>query len=697
PIFLSVGYSTCYWCHVMERESFSDPEVAELMNRHFVNVKLDREERPELDEIYMAATQLLTHQGGWPNSVFLTPKLEPYFAGTYFPPADRHGLPGFRTVIDSMAQAWRDRRSDVEEQAAELAQAMRRYLEERGAPASAPPPAAVAAGSLASLEKRFDARWGGFGDAPKFPSPGNLLLLEELVDELPSAGRMLRTTLDQMARGGICDQLGGGFHRYATDGEWKIPHFEKMLYDNGLLLELYAREHARRGDPESARVVRETVEFLSREMTAPEGGLWSAIDAETHGHEGAYYVWTLDELTAVLGAEDAGFLATIFGFDRAPFFEGDSYVLHLPLPLDEHASRRRMGREDLLGQIAPLRARLLAAREERDRPLVDDKVLADWNGMAIAGLAAAGKALGDEEIVARAADVAEFVLGHLRADTLLHSWRGGEAKIPAFLADYAYLIRGLLALDEAVDGDRWVTVAGELADEMIERLADPRGGFFVAAEEPDVLFRSKEIFDGAVPSANAVAILDLLELARRTAEPRYWERAEAALQAFASVAEQQPDAARVLCLAVRRYHRLAEAAGKPVAAGSSPAASPLEDEARKAVTVKLSVEDADEGWCRFTLALEIAPGWHLYAPGEGAAEVLPTEVTGRGVGLRDLVYPEGRELDVEGETARVYEDRAEILGKVREKSGGEPALVLTYQACDDHRCLPPVSVEITWK
>ncbi len=693
PIFLSVGYSTCYWCHVMERESFSDAEVAELMNRHFVNIKLDREERPELDEIYMAATQLLTHQGGWPNSVFLTPSLEPFFAGTYFPPQDRHGLPSFRTVIQSMASAWRDRRSDVEEQAAELVRVMQRFLEERGAPASAAPPASVTAGSLAALEKRFDARWGGFGGAPKFPSPGNLLLLEGLVEEVPGAGRMLRVTLDQMARGGIYDQLGGGFHRYATDAEWKIPHFEKMLYDNGLLLELYAREHARSGDLESARVVRETVEFLSREMTAPEGGFWSAIDAETHGHEGAYYVWTLDELTAVLGAEDAGFLATIFGFDRAPFFEGNSYVLHLPLPLDEHANRRRLSREELLEQIAPLRARLLTAREERDRPLVDDKVLTDWNGMTIAGLAAAGKALEDDDIVARATAAAEFVLGNLRGDTLLHSWRGGEARIPAFLGDYAYLIRGLLELDEAVDGDLWLTAAGELADEMIERLADPRGGFYAAAEEPDVLFRSKEIFDGAVPSANSVAILDLLELAQRTGEPRYWESAEAGLKAFAGIAEQQPDAARVLCLAVRRYHELAAEADRPVASAPASAADPLQDEARGVVRAKLSVDEAEDGWRRFALVLDIADGWHLYAPGDSKLEIRPVEVTGRGVELRAVEYPDGRAAE---DGSRVYENEIEIGGEARGIEDNEAAIALSYQACDDRRCLPPVEVDFSF-
>ena len=360
PIFLSVGYSTCYWCHVMERESFSDPAIAERMNREFVNIKVDREERPELDEIYMAATQVLSGQGGWPNSLFLTPDLLPFFAGTYFPPEDRYGRPGFPSVLASLAAAWHDRRADVEAQARELDEALRQVIEGRAGAAGRPPGPEALDRSLLDLERSFDGTWGGFGGAPKFPTPGNLFLLHELAGRQPQAAKMLEVTLDRMLRGGIYDQLGGGFHRYATDREWKIPHFEKMLYDNGLLLELYAREHERTGRPEPARIARETAAFLLAEMSASEGGFWSAIDAETQGREGAYYVWTVEELEAALGSEDAAFLAGLYGYDRAPFFEG-SYVLHLPAPLAEQAQRRRMTYDELLEQIAPLRQRLLAA------------------------------------------------------------------------------------------------------------------------------------------------------------------------------------------------------------------------------------------------------------------------------------------------------------------------------------------------
>ena len=692
PIFLSVGYSTCYWCHVMERESFSNPEIAELMNRHFINVKLDREERPDLDEIYMAATQLLTQQGGWPNSVFLTPSLLPYFSGTYFPPEDRQGMPGFPTVLRSMAEAWKSRRDDVDAQARELEGAMRRFLEERGAPAEAAPEASVAERSLAALEGRFDAAWGGFGGAPRFPSPGNLFLLDDFAGERPEAARMLDSTLDQMARGGLFDQLAGGFHRYATDREWKIPHFEKMLYDNGLLLELYARVYARTSDPEPARVARETAAFLAAEMSAPEGGFWSAIDAETHGHEGAYYVWTLDELEAVLGAEDAGFLATLYGFDRAPFFEGTSYVLHLPSPLDEQAQRRRMSRGDLLEQMAPLKARMLEARDERERPATDDKVLADWNGMAISGLAVAGRLLGEASMVERAARAADFVWAELRpGGALHHSWRGGRAKHAAFLSDYVFLVRGLLALHEA-DGDgRWLERAEALTGEQIERLADPRGGFCVAGRRPDVLFRSREVFDGALPSANAIAVLNLLELARHTGEDRWLQLAEATLRAFGAIVEQQPEGARMLALAARRYQ---QAVGRPESGAEAPAApgaGPLDTEARKLISTRLEIEDAGaDGWRRFRLGVTVADGWHVYAHGADGETASPTELSAAQAELRDVEYPAGGDRD----GVPVYAGEVEIAGEARFEEGAAPRLVLAAQPCNSARCLPRVKIPL---
>jgi len=711
PIFLSVGYSTCYWCHVMERESFSDPAIAEQMNRDFVNIKVDREERPDLDEIYMAATQILTGQGGWPNSVFLTTGLKPFFAGTYFPPEDRYGRPGFGSVLAGLAEAWQSRRSDVEAQSEEMEGAMRRYLEERAVPGATPPNPVLAERALTSLHRRFDQQWGGFGGAPKFPTPSNLYLCLEMAAERPEAGEMLAASLDQMARGGIYDQLAGGFHRYATDREWKIPHFEKMLYDNGFLLELYAKEHARTGDAQAARIVRETAGWVAREMTSPEGAFYSAIDAETHGHEGAYYVWTHAEIAAALGEEDAAFLAPILGFSGPPFFEGSHYVLHVPEKLDDLAGRRRMPVEDLLREVDALKARLLTARDGRDRPLTDDKILADWNGMMIRGLAVAGALLGEPSFIERAAKAADFVLTHMRPagpenqPGLLHSWRQGQGKIAAYLSDYAFLVSGLLALHRAEGSDRWLRAAAELTEEQIRRLGDAAGGFFVAGESPDLLFRSKEVFDGATPSANSIAVLNLLDLAERTGDRVWLTEARASLKAFATLVETHTDAVRMLTIAARRFHEIAEAGtlddhAEDLAAvertADAPAAHGLEDAAEALVEPSLHLDSqGDGGWHSFLLTLKIEPGWHLQANPASESFLIATSVRAEGAELRNLRYPAGEAVTAAFAHAplSVYQGTAEITGELGALTPGA-RLVLTFQPCDEARCLPEVTREV---
>jgi uncharacterized protein YyaL (SSP411 family) len=703
PIFLSVGYSTCYWCHVMERESFSNPIVAAQMNRDFVNVKLDREERPDLDEIYMAATQILTEQGGWPNSVFLTPGLKPFYAGTYFPPENRYGRPGFRQVLEDLSLAWRTRRADVEEQAEEMGKAMAHFLEERSSPGPEPPAGTVALRAFESLARRFDSQWGGFGGAPKFPTPSNLYLLLELAGERPEAAQMLSATLDQMARGGIYDQLGGGFHRYATDREWKIPHFEKMLYDNGFLLELYAHEHARTGDTQAARIVRETAAWLGREMTSPEGAFWSAIDAETHGHEGAFYVWSYEELKEALGEEDFTFLAPLLGFDGPPFFEGSHYVLHLPERLDEVARRRRMPLEDLMRELDAGRQKLFAARALRERPATDDKILTDWNGTVITGLAVAGKLLGDPALVQQAARAAEFILGTMRPDggPLLHSWRAGQGKIAAYLADYVFLVRGLLALHDATGEARWLAAAREVTVEQIERLRDPHGGFFTAAVSPDVLFRSKDVFDGAMPAANAVAALNLIDLGVRTDDLGWRKGARATLSAFAELIQTHPDGARMLTLAARRYHETG--GGGPEEANAeyteeraaherdarAGSVTMLEHEAERLVRPRLDLGDEADGWHPFHLTLEIVPGWHLQANPASEPYLVATEVRAEKGELRNIRYAEGERFEsrYSKQPIAVYSGKVGISGEVSE--GGK--LVVTYQLCDAGRCLPPVT------
>jgi len=693
PIFLSVGYSTCYWCHVMERESFSDPETAKILNELFVPIKVDREERPDLDEIYMTATQILTQHGGWPNSVFLTPELKPFFAGTYFPPEDRQGRPGFPTVLKGLAQAWSGRRDEVEKSAAQIADFMRRYLEERLAPSPTPPAGAVARRSLDLLAQRFDATWGGFGGAPKFPTPSNLFLALEMAPEDPQAARMLTTTLDQMARGGIYDQLAGGFHRYATDAHWRIPHFEKMLYDNGFLLELFAREHHRTKDPEMARIVRETAAFLQREMTSPEGGLLSAIDAETDGHEGAYYVWTREELKEALGEEEADFLALLLGFAGEPFFEEKHFVLHLPVPLPEQAAERKMSLDKLLKKIVPLREELLDVRSRRKRPLTDDKVLADWNGIGIGGLATAGRVLGDKGMVRQAERAAEFVLRKMRpkGSPLQHSWRGGTAKIDAYLSDYAFFVRGLLALHEATGEKKWLETGADLSSEQIRRLRDPAGGFFVAAPDPDLLFRSKDALDGALPSPNAIATLNLLTLAERTGETKWKKEAEASLKAFGGILEQSPEGLRMMSIAALRYQGGAE---EPTVQASSDAqAGGLDQEAESVVEVFTTAAEAKEGWTPFIVALRIAEGWHVNANPASDVFLIPTEVKSEDTELRSLVYPQGKDFRpaFSKDSIRVYSGEVKIEGEVRAGSQDATSLILVYQPCDEDRCLPPVT------
>jgi uncharacterized protein YyaL (SSP411 family) len=694
PIFLSVGYSTCFWCHVMERESFSDPAVAGRMNRDFVCIKVDREERPDLDEIYMLATQILSHQGGWPNSVFLTPELRPFFSGTYFPPSDAPGRPGFVTVLESLAEAWRNKRHEVEEQADSVASAMQRYLADQSGPAvgsSAPAPMSRV---LRDLERHFDSRWGGFGGAPKFPTPANLLLLLEVAEEDAAAGRMLSQTLDSMGRGGIFDQLAGGFHRYSTDREWKVPHFEKMLYDNGLLLEVYAREWGRTAEPEAARVARQTAGFLSTEMTSPEGAFWSAIDAETDGREGAYYVWRREELQDALGDEDFGFLAPLFGFAGAPFFETDRYVLNLPETMGDLARRRRVEPGDLLAHIQPLRAALLRVRSRRQRPVTDDKILSDWNGLAICGLAVAGRLLPDEEMTRRASDAAEFVLARMHPDgaPLRHTWRRGVARVEAFLGDYAFMIRGLLELHDSTGESRWLTAAVLLAEEQERRLGDPIGGYFVAAASDEVPFRSKEIFDGALPSGNGIAVQNLLKLADASGEERWVERADKAIGAFSAVLEQRPETVKTLLVAAHRFQQMGTYERRAAAA----IPSDLEDESLQKISAILAIGLADaQGWQPFRLELRIEQGWHVNAPG-GDESSPNLNLIGQDMEIRGLRWPEAEWLRLAGsfEAVPVYSGLLQIRGQLRAASPALARLSVEVQPCDERRCLPAARIEL---
>jgi uncharacterized protein len=706
PIFLSIGYSTCYWCHVMERECFSDEEIARQLNDGFVSIKLDREERPDLDEIYMAATQLMTRSGGWPNSVFLTHELKPFFAGTYFPPNDAMGRPGFPRVLAALRETWALRRGEILAQAEAVADAMQEQLGASGSSGTAPAPG-LGDRLATALAQRFDRRFGGFGRAPKFPSPSNLSFLLSRAQAGDGESReMLVVTLDRMARGGLQDQLAGGFHRYSTDETWLVPHFEKMLYDNAALAPLYAEAAELAPGLGFARVAQATLDFVLRELSSPEGGFLSAIDAETDGHEGAYYTWTRAELETHLAGADRDLFQSVYGLAGPPNFEGDRYVLSLPVPFAEAATQRGLSESGLEAGLAAGRQALLRARGERPRPLVDDKVLTDWNGLMISGMTRVGVRLGEERYVQAAASAARFVLDRLAgpaSPTLLHVYRERVARVSAFLDDYAFFIEGLLSLAAATEDPGWTKEAIRLQDEQDARLLDPKdGGYFAAGDDAHLLFRTKPGFDGALASGNGVSLSNLLELFRRTGEERYRERARQTLAAFADAMAVAPLGHVTLIAAMARLGvapaRPASGQAAIVAAGASaPPMSPsapsedLDLTAREAVSVLARLLPGDEGFRGFTVDLEVRSGWHVNAHPSSSLALVPTKVAAVLGRLRNVRYPEGQLFPAGSEPLLVYQGRVQIRGEIEAPEAGAPSLELTYQACDDHRCLPPVT------
>ena len=538
PIFLSIGYAACHWCHVMERESFEDPTTAALMNASFVSIKVDREERPDLDGIYMDAVQAMNGHGGWPLSAFLTPDGRPFYAGTYFPPEPAHGMPSFRQVLEGIADAWRERRDELALQASRVTEAIARA----GAltATEAPLTDEIAYEAVASLGRAFDGRWGGFGAAPKFPQPMTLeFLLRRAVREDPDTLEMVVITLDRMAEGGIYDQLGGGFSRYATDQAWHVPHFEKMLYDNAQLLQLYARAWLVTGNARHRRVVTETADYLLREMQHPEGGFWSSQDADSEGVEGRFFVWAWDELEGLVGEP----VARCLGATPEGNWEGVN-VLWRPVAVSAVAREFDLDADELVEELSDARHLLFETREARVHPAIDDKVLAAWNAMTIRGLAEAGRATGDATYVTAAVRAADFVLHHLRDDRgrLLRSWRNGQGGGPGFADDHALMTLACLTLYETTFELRWFEAAQALADVLIDGFADPeRGGFFQThAETESLLLRPKELYDNAVPSGNSAAAEALLRLGLLTGDARYERAGRSALLLVRDVMGRAP-------------------------------------------------------------------------------------------------------------------------------------------------------------
>ncbi|MEW6286768.1 MAG: thioredoxin domain-containing protein [Chloroflexota bacterium] len=558
PIFLSIGYAACHWCHVMAHESFEDSETAAFMNEHFVNIKVDREERPDLDAIYMQATVAMTGSGGWPMSVFLTPDLRPFFAGTYFPPAPRYNMPSFKDVLSGIVRAWKEQPAEIlrvsEEVTTHLRQALNPNL-----PADAAFTQAHLDAAVKNLLDSYDWGYGGWGTAPKFPQPMSIeFLLRRHSQGNTDALKPALHALHFMARGGMYDVVGGGFSRYSVDNFWRVPHFEKMLYDNAQLARAYLHAWQITGDPFFERIVRETLDFIAREMTHPLGGFYSSLDADSEGEEGKFYVWTLEQVRETL-KDESEFFEAAYGITFKGNWEGKT-VLQRALDDASLAARFKLDLETVPAKLAGCHARLLAVRNSRTRPATDDKILTSWNGLMLAALAEAARLIPPDDDDTKSASLllaplntnyhspatrnAEFLLSALRPNgKLRHAWREGRITNEVFLDDYAALILGLLELYQTDFQNKWFAAAKELADEMIELFSDPSGGFFDTAQGgSQLLLRPKDLQDNATPSGNALACEALLKLAEFTGQGKYRDLAEKALRLVVGMATRYPAA-----------------------------------------------------------------------------------------------------------------------------------------------------------
>jgi len=537
PIFLSIGYSACHWCHVMEHESFENDSIAAFLNANFISIKVDREEHPDVDEIYMSAVQMLTGSGGWPMSVFLTPDLKPFFGGTYFPPTSRFGRPGFMEVLNQIADAWENRRDQINMGAVQIAEAIQSMHNKKSAPDDYD--RKITDQAVAALSQRMDWSDGGFGPAPKFPPTGQIDILLRVHNRTSDKQliHMAELTLRKMADGGIFDQIGGGFHRYSTDSKWLTPHFEKMLYDNALLTRSYLDAYLVTGDEYYANIARRTLDWVLKEMTDPAGGLYSSQDADSDGEEGLFYIWKPSEIEAVIGAKDAADFNEIYGVTDKGNFEHSSTILSvINKPLDVRGTPSAEW-------LADVWEKLYNDREKRIHPHRDDKVLTDWNGLMIAALAAGHRVLGDEKYLVAATKAADFSMQTMwQNNQLLHSYLGGTAGIDGLLDDYAFQLDGLIELYQAGFNPKRLQQAEMLADKMIELFSDDEhGGFYHVPEgRKDLMVRPKSGYDGAIPSGNAIAAQSLLKLYQLDGNADYLDVVEKSVRSFAADMKKSP-------------------------------------------------------------------------------------------------------------------------------------------------------------
>lgn len=552
PIFLSIGYSTCHWCHVMEHESFEDPAVAKLMNQVFVSIKVDREERPDIDNIYMTVCQMMTDAGGWPLTIIMTPDKQPFFAGTYIPKDDRYGRLGMMTLIPQIQEIWSTRRQQVLNAAQQIiAELQHPRISSQGDELDK----SILETAYAELGRRFDSHYGGFGSAPKFPSPHNLLFLLRYWQRTGEehALEMVERTLQAMRRGGVYDHVGFGFHRYSTDRQWLVPHFEKMLYDQAMLAMAYNEAYQATNKSAYAQTAREIFAYVLRDMTDQRGGFYSAEDADSEGKEGKFYVWTTDEIRQILGDEEAGLVIKAFNLsDRGNFREegtaelSGTNILHLQRPLSDDAVELGISEDELYQRLESARQKLFAVRKRRIHPSKDDKILVDWNGLMIAALAKGAQVLNEPDYANAAKRAADFILRHMTGPDgrLSHRYRDGEAAVSAYVDDYTFLIWGLLELYEATFEVRYLELALDFTKDLLTFFWDRENGglFFTAEDGEDLIARQKEIYDGAIPCGNAVAALNLLRLSRITAKSEFEDKAWQITKTFADQVKQIPSA-----------------------------------------------------------------------------------------------------------------------------------------------------------
>ena len=541
PVFLSIGYSACHWCHVMERESFENESIAAILNREFVSIKVDREERPDVDSIYMTAVQMIAGQGGWPMSMFLTPDAVPFWGGTYFPPEDRYGRPGFPRVLEALAEAWRNDREKLQDSAGHILGALRaRTSKETGRSELTPEAVDDAA---RRITREFDPVHGGFGTAPKFPPSMSLELLLQVATRTGSKEMLhvVTHTLRRMSRGGLFDQIGGGFHRYSVDERWLVPHFEKMLYDNALLARIYLHAWQATGDEELLHVTRETLDWTLREMTSPDGGFYSTLDADSEGEEGKFYVWSREEVVRILGDEEGAIFCALYDITDAGNFEGHN-IPNVPVEPEAVASSRGITLEALREIAARGRCRLFGEREKRVRPARDEKILAGWNGWMLAAFSEAALVTGESRYREAAHRAATFLLAHLVQDgRVLRSYKDGRARIDGVLEDYGGAAWGLLLAFEATGERRFLDTARSLGDAMLDRFADPAGGFFdTPADGETLITRPRDVFDNATPSGNSLAAEVLARLAIWFDDDRYRKASVATIEAAFEIARKYP-------------------------------------------------------------------------------------------------------------------------------------------------------------